>query len=73
MAEERKGKRGLDPEHCLCAEIAKCSSSYFIINHQSQRSVDAEISRIEPIQHQHIGERIECSLVYSVFQPRDRR
>jgi hypothetical protein len=63
-------------EHKLCADIRADSSSYFIASHGSPRTtewiedeaiieLDAEISTMEPIQPEHIGQRIECSLVCS--------
>jgi hypothetical protein len=63
-------------EHLLCADIRSGSFSYFIASHGSPRTtewiedeaiieLDAEISKTEPIQPEHIGGHIECSLVCS--------
>jgi hypothetical protein len=84
MAAKRTGWRKMtDPEHSLVAEIRKSKFSYFIASHHlagsSERvedeaiiEIQAEISKTEPIQPDHIGEVIECSLVCSRAYSREK-
>jgi hypothetical protein len=63
-------------EHHLYADIRAASFTYFIASHGSARTtewiedeaiieLDAEIAKIEPLQPEHVGKQIECSLVCS--------
>jgi len=71
-----KNKKHTSPneEHQLCADIRTGRSSYFIASHGLPRTaewiedeaiieLDAEISAMEPSRPEHVGQRIECSLV----------
>ena len=83
MSAAKKRRRKLpDPEHYLVADIRTNKFSYFIANRrfgQTSERIDdeaiielnAEISEIRPLQREHVGEYIECSLICSRSYSRD--
>lgn len=63
-----------EPENLLVAHIKTSNFRYFIASHRPTRTteriddeaiieIDAEISKIEPAQSQHLGQQIKCSLL----------
>jgi hypothetical protein len=77
-----RSRKMILPEHSLVAAICMSNFSYFIANHSSTGvpervddeaiiEIQARILKTEPIQSDHVGELIECSLVCSRVYTRD--